>query len=530
MNLPLVVEIAIGLVFIYLILSLLTSEIQELIATVLQWRAEHLKRSIENLLTGSTPNEPFYQKFVDEFYRSPLIQSLNQEARGIFAVAFRQISHGLGAAYRAITGTSNIFGDKKSGPSYIPPSTFSIALLQTIRLHDLSQTVSELTVRKFRDESLEALRDILLDLRVSLGDDPFVIGDGSLLDQEFIKLEQTLDTTLSDFMSGRATLSQSLGLIAEQLSLFIDNADSFLSNDHPCNSIIRQRLSYLKQSITRQHLTPTIAEVLQLLLIDDLDQSISYPSTQHGKKRSRWATDILEELHQRHPDWVHQIITLPQPLRENLLSLAMQARTKTQTLEEEVRQLEQEVADWFDRSMERASGVYRRNAKGIGLLIGFLIAIVINADTLHMIDRLAKDTVVRSSITQATNQVLSRNSLAPSTPVAPVAGAPPEGSSNVETPQTNLETNLETNLDAVKAAVDHTLDDMPLPIGWQNSTIVDTPPQNPQTGWIFWLRRLLGWTITAIALSMGASFWFDLLSKVMRVRSTGEKPSNQNRQ
>lgn len=43
MNLPFILDVAIGLIFIYLILSLLASEIQELIATVFQWRAEHLK-------------------------------------------------------------------------------------------------------------------------------------------------------------------------------------------------------------------------------------------------------------------------------------------------------------------------------------------------------------------------------------------------------------------------------------------------------------------------------------------------------
>lgn len=36
MGLPIIVEITIGLAFIYLILSLLASEIQELITTVLQ--------------------------------------------------------------------------------------------------------------------------------------------------------------------------------------------------------------------------------------------------------------------------------------------------------------------------------------------------------------------------------------------------------------------------------------------------------------------------------------------------------------
>ena len=47
MNLLFILDIALGLVFTYLILSLLASEILELIATLLQWRAAHLRKSIE---------------------------------------------------------------------------------------------------------------------------------------------------------------------------------------------------------------------------------------------------------------------------------------------------------------------------------------------------------------------------------------------------------------------------------------------------------------------------------------------------
>ena len=59
MGLSLVVDIAIGLIFIYLILSLLASEVQEVITTIMQWRAKHLKESIETLISGTTdPDDP----------------------------------------------------------------------------------------------------------------------------------------------------------------------------------------------------------------------------------------------------------------------------------------------------------------------------------------------------------------------------------------------------------------------------------------------------------------------------------------
>jgi hypothetical protein len=35
-----------------------------------------------------------------------------------------------------------------------------------------------------------------------------------------------------------------------------------------------------------------------------------------------------------------------------------------------------------------------------------------------------------------------------------------------------------------------------------------------------WVASLLGWLITAFALSFGAPFWFDLLNKMMVIRST----------
>jgi hypothetical protein len=72
------------LVFIYLILSLLAAEIQEMISTVLQWRAVHLKKSLEILVAGdaekSDDNDVI--NFVNELYNHPLIKSVNQEAKG----------------------------------------------------------------------------------------------------------------------------------------------------------------------------------------------------------------------------------------------------------------------------------------------------------------------------------------------------------------------------------------------------------------------------------------------------------------
>ena len=86
MSIPFILEVVLGLVFIYFALSLLASEVQEIIGTLLQWRAEHLKRSIEVLIAGNDQtSKAAAEAFADRLYDTPLVRSLNQEATGPIA-------------------------------------------------------------------------------------------------------------------------------------------------------------------------------------------------------------------------------------------------------------------------------------------------------------------------------------------------------------------------------------------------------------------------------------------------------------
>jgi len=108
MNFPAMLDVAIGLFFIYLILSLLVSGIQELIATVLEWRAKQLKEAIQIILGDNEANDPSAkqaQKIANELWNHPLIRSLNQ----------RKIIRG------------------SVGPSYISSKMFAATLLEIIQ-------------------------------------------------------------------------------------------------------------------------------------------------------------------------------------------------------------------------------------------------------------------------------------------------------------------------------------------------------------------------------------------------------------
>jgi len=61
-----------------------------------------------------------------------------------------------------------------------------------------------------------------------------------------------------------------------------------------------------------------------------------------------------------------------------------------------------------------------------------------------------------------------------------------------------------------------------LPVGWKysmadyKSLVLSVDKWEP----LHILAQVAGWFVTALALSLGAPFWFDLLNKFMVVRST----------
>ncbi len=475
MSLPLAIDVAIGLLFIYLILSLLTSEIQELIGTVLQWRATHLKKSVENLLTDD--------ELATNLYKSPLIKALNQEAKGRIEVSVRKISQAAMAFYNTITRTKNVFGSDTSGPSYIPAETFSVALLQKINIEGLSLKISEVIARRFSYEKLKLIQEMLSGVK----HDP---AGEQILRDEFASLRRSLDDVIDDLSNRRLGLADAVQQAREQLNQFLDNTEKVLGDQ----DVIRLRLPYIRQALTRMQTEPTVTEVLRLIFAESERNGAAAGDTERDRALSSRLSAILSVIRQENPELLQQVTDLPPPLKQTLLALAEQAQIKAEGLESSVRQLQKEVATWFDNSMARASGVYRRNSKGIAILLGFVIAVSINADTLYIISRLSKDTTLRTAVSEVANQVVPAHSTSSSA--------------------------IASDLQSVKDAVNGVLDELPLPIGWD---AVNTEQQTRQSQtWRFpFLRKLVGWMITGIALSMGASFWYDLLGKIIRVRNTG---------
>jgi hypothetical protein len=74
--------------------------------------------------------------------------------------------------------------------------------------------------------------------------------------------------------------------------------------------------------------------------------------------------------------------------------------------------------------------------------------------------------------------------------------------------------------DLTKKQAEQALAALKLPIGWNGTKLSFKPPASRNEVYEQLLRPWFGWLLTAFAATLGAPFWFDVLNKVMVIRST----------
>jgi hypothetical protein len=152
------------------------------------------------------------------------------------------------------------------------------------------------------------------------------------------------------------------------------------------------------------------------------------------------------------------------------------------------------VEHWFDDTMARVTGWYKRKAQKIIFVAGLVLCAAVNADTLMIVKELWSDQAVRSTmVAQAGQKVQSRNPadyLNQKDSLQRVAGEIRE----VSTP----------------------------PIGWSRDPkdIRIWPGSLGEQA-----LKVLGILLTSFAIVMGAPFWFDMLNNFINLRLSGKPPA-----
>ncbi len=250
---------------------------------------------------------------------------------------------------------------------------------------------------------------------------------------------------------------------------------------------------------------------------------------------------------------------IPPKARRALLTLV-------DTTEGDINKVRESFEGWFNSSMDRVSGWYKKRSQMIVIVIGFIVAFAVNADSVLIAKRLVSDKSLRAALASSATEYAKANATAPSTatnaseatksneakkedtktalPAASPATTPNQPSATTSRESASRPPTAcypipacEKDANSPQCKLDKSLCDIEalgLPIGWnyQDDPLRRWPGLNfnTQDGWLaqfYW--HFLGWLITALAISLGAPFWFDLLNKFIVVRST-VKPREKSRE
>lgn len=174
-----------------------------------------------------------------------------------------------------------------------------------------------------------------------------------------------------------------------------------------------------------------------------------------------------------------------------------------QSASDSLESVTQAVSSWADRSLTMLGEHYKRNIQILSFIVSLCVAGILNIDTVALVDRLYKDKELRSTVAEFAVRFAEqhdRNAIETCLNLSPD-----------ERQKTGTCKNLLELVDAIQLKNANLGQ---LPIGWPASMTTYTPQA----------RQTVGWLLTALAASLGAPFWFDLLTKLVNVRHGMRRP------
>ena len=202
------------------------------------------------------------------------------------------------------------------------------------------------------------------------------------------------------------------------------------------------------------------------------------------------------------------------------------------------------LENWFNDGMDRVSDLYTRKIQIISLVVGFLLALVLNADSVQLLRAFSQDPALRQSVAET-----AKNSIPALENQINQANQAQTNAQN-QTPGQGSTAAVQQSAADLQKSLQQLLD-LQLPIGWEYAEVTDEmvttsqaagladPHSNLRNVWNLlpgknpeWLanigRKLVGLLVTMIAVAQGAPFWFDLLRRITGGGGSSNPPPNVN--
>jgi hypothetical protein len=505
-------EVATGLVFIFLLISLMVTAVGEIIANLINARAKCLWKGVAALLENSATQVAGQNPWTVKLYAHPIM-------RPLFPLETQ--------------GKEAEMGPKGQGPSYIPPASFAVALLEITGItnaevngwrHALQQRLEAIpTGDGSAALARQAVKGVVDEIGASF--------DGTQLKADLEKVAAQWQAAGAPDSGAGASLERIAGQIGGEIL-----------------GPVRQRLL----DAAKKPDLATLRSIIGLI-----------PAGGGGAGSASVRNGLLTLLPRLEADPT-ALATAKMFTNGILADNARQALAKLdnsdlrgalQTLlnqaQGDVEKLKVNVESWFNHSMDRVQGWYKRKTMWVQVAVAAVLTIFMNVDTLVVLRHLCADPALRQSVLAQAEAVEKNPPTAVAAPDAP-AGTPAEPAAPAPAASPSPAAG-KTVGQAIgdSQSLKRQLLDLGLPIGWgvaatpkdAGAATAKTPAAGaleeyrtaPELGRLLhgdeWGRlgltirfHLLGWLLTIVAASLGAPFWFDVLKNFMNIRSAGKPP------
>ena len=435
MSLLAVLDIILGLIFVWLMLSLGVMALQEWLAARFRWRARLLELTICHILGDDA--------LADQLYNHPLIRSLYS---------------GPNAEHK---------------PSYIPASHFAQALF---------------------------------DLVIQAG------SEASLLQQQLYALRRQVATLkMRRQRAAQKRLNLMLALARRALVATADEVP-----DETATSDLRLELDAFA------HDFPALAEAVShslnavVLQQEKIASALAEWQRQKGRGIPETTLDCLRV------GLVALGVTHPR-LKQTLQALWNGVEEYVAAGESPLERARVQVERWFENSMARLSGWYKRRVQWLAFGLGCLLAVLLNADTFQIASQLWGGGALRSLLAQQAMHLAAQSELPPDAALTQVV-AMQEQLSRFHLPLGWFGLPLERQEAPCRWLPRASGEVYGLLIAGRCYPVVNAPLPDDMAGWLLKAGGLL---ISALAAAQGAPFWFDILKKIVNVRLAGRNPSEE---
>lgn len=462
-----ILEAAIAVIFVYLLLSLMCTALNEGIASLIQQRGKNLFEGIKNLL-----NDPTFTGLAQQVYNHGLIGGISQNAANP--------------------------GKQTRLPSYISSENFSLALLDILGTRGIiSAEYGDLLAAA---ESADDAYDEALRAAGGAASDP--------------KLAEAVEAAKNAQEQARAALEA----IADKAKAAYDQAVQ-ATNAQPGEAELARRALETRNASEKIRATIAMLDArraavasaknpkeLRLLLLagSTLKQALAL-----GRSFAAQYPDPLGNIEQA-------LKRLPEGhTKETLLVLVEKTRREVVEVEHQAEAFRRNLENWFNDAMDRVGGWYKRWTQRVLLILATLLVLAANADTVMLVQQLSANSALRASLVAAAEDAVRT--------LPRPGGAEPEAAA----PESDIKTGGAKRDETSIQYVLQKTQSLQLPVGWSFDPNDPRYFQSPEfsrdfAGWAFY--KIFGLLVSILAVSMGAPFWFDTLSKFVNLRSAGTPP------